>query len=307
METKIIVLTPVKNESWILDRFLSVTSLFADLIIVADQNSTDGSSDVCKKYDKVHLVKNESTKYSESSRQILLIETARNLMPNVKRILLALDADEILSANSLNSIGWQTMLKANPGTVLYFEKPDLYLTPYNAIRNNTLWPLGYIDDNVEHKPTEIHSVRIPHPPYAMKLFINDVKFMHYALIRIDAYKLKQMYYSMVENILRKNNFLVRRRVYSPKLNYSKNLLGITPLEWFEGWEKIGIDMTSVFSESNYWYEDAALKLFAEHGYKRFWFDPIWNKDWNNNQDSLEIKRPPYLLIKSLSIIDKLFF
>ena len=40
---KIIVVTPIKNEDWILDRFLSVTSQFADLIIIADQNSTDKS------------------------------------------------------------------------------------------------------------------------------------------------------------------------------------------------------------------------------------------------------------------------
>lgn len=38
---QIIVVTPIKNEDWILDRFLSTTSLWADNIIIADQCSTD--------------------------------------------------------------------------------------------------------------------------------------------------------------------------------------------------------------------------------------------------------------------------
>lgn len=308
MDTKIIVLTPVKNESWILDRFLTVTSQFADLIIIADQNSTDGSIDIYRKYDKVHLVKNESTTYDESSRQILLIETARKLMPNFKRILLALDADEILTANSLTNIGWVTMTKANPGTVLFFEKPDLYLSPYNVIRYNNLWPLGYVDDNVEHKPSKIHSIRIPQPLYSNKLYLHDVKFMHYSLNRIDANKSKQRYYSMLENILKNKNFLVRRLVYNPNFDYIKNhKLELSPNDWFEGWEKKGIDMTTIKSQNRFWYDVESLKLFTEHGYKKFWFDPIWETKWyENNPNFTFIKRPPLFLRKVLSIIDKIY-
>lgn len=35
-------LTPVRNEVWILDRFLKAASFWADHIIIADQMSTDG-------------------------------------------------------------------------------------------------------------------------------------------------------------------------------------------------------------------------------------------------------------------------
>src|SRR6185312_9661589 len=127
--SKIIVITPAKNEAWILDRFLAVTSQFADVIIVADQHSTDGSLDIYPKYPKVHLVSNNDSNYDEATRQLLLLKTARSLVPDHKRVILALDADEILAADSLNTPGWQSMLDARPGTVLHFEKPDLYLTP----------------------------------------------------------------------------------------------------------------------------------------------------------------------------------
>src|SRR5262249_47213302 len=49
----VVVLTPVRNEAWILARFLAVTARFADLILVADQGSTDGSAELCRACPKV--------------------------------------------------------------------------------------------------------------------------------------------------------------------------------------------------------------------------------------------------------------
>src|SRR5205085_11499412 len=109
------------------DRFLQVTSQFADHIVVADQNSTDGSVDLYGRYPKVILIRNNSEEYDEADRQKLLIQKARELIPEPK-ILLALDADEMLAANAMRTSGWESMLKAKPGTVLCFEKPDLYFS-----------------------------------------------------------------------------------------------------------------------------------------------------------------------------------
>ena len=61
----IICLTPVRNEAWILDKFLQCTSLWADYIILADQMSTDGSREIALKYPKVILVDNNSATFNE--------------------------------------------------------------------------------------------------------------------------------------------------------------------------------------------------------------------------------------------------
>jgi len=71
---KIVVITPVKSKAWILDRFLATTSHFADHIIIADQDSTDGSQEICKRYPKVILIRNDSSEYSEARRQTLLLD-----------------------------------------------------------------------------------------------------------------------------------------------------------------------------------------------------------------------------------------
>ena len=114
---KIVVLTPVRNEAWILRRFLAVSSAFADQIIVADQHSTDESRDICRGFPKVWLIENAATEYNEWARQKLLIEEARRRVPS-PRILLALDADEILAADGPTLAGVTSVDVHFRGTVL---------------------------------------------------------------------------------------------------------------------------------------------------------------------------------------------
>ena len=84
------VLTPIRNEAWILDRFLAVTSPLADHIILADQGSTDGSRAIAARYSNVVLIDNDDPGFDEARRQRLLLERARQLVPGPK-VLLALD------------------------------------------------------------------------------------------------------------------------------------------------------------------------------------------------------------------------
>ncbi|HYW20100.1 MAG TPA: glycosyltransferase family 2 protein [Nodularia sp. (in: cyanobacteria)] len=276
---KIVVITPVKNEAWILDRFLAVTSEFADHIIIADQNSIDGSQDICQKYPKVTLIENKAEKFNESERQLLLIQAARDLVPEHK-IILALDADEILAANAIHTQSWQAMLKAKPGTVLFFEKPDLFVTTHQCLRTGILTPLGYVDDGAEHQPQKIHSVRIPVPEYATRLHIHDIKVMHYALTRLDAQASKLRLYSVIENVLEVGHPIGRRSRYPSKPDYlSLGKVETAAQEWFTGWEERGIDMHTIIKQKYYHYDFEVLRYFYKYGIQRFWMEDIWAYDW----------------------------
>ncbi|MDZ8049865.1 MAG: glycosyltransferase family 2 protein [Aulosira sp. ZfuVER01] len=314
---KIVVITPVKNEAWILERFLSVTSQFADHIIIANQNSTDDTISICKKYPKAILIENKSEKYSEADRQLLLIQTARELIQEQK-IILALDADEILAANAIKTPSWQTMLNAKPGTVIFFEKPDLYLTTKQCIRSGILTPLGYVDDGAEHQPQLIHSVRIPMPEYATRLHIHDIKVLHYALARMDAQASKVRLYGVIENILGISNAISRRYRYSASQDYLKlGKLETTPDEWYIGWEEMGIDMHAINKQKYYSYDFEMLQYFHKYGLRRFWREDIWRFDWEacrqyakslgmSNIPDYPITKPPKFLGFFLDIIAKLY-
>ncbi|MBQ5533121.1 MAG: glycosyltransferase family 2 protein, partial [Bacteroidales bacterium] len=60
----IIVMTPVRNEAWVLRAFLETTSLWADYIVVADQLSDDGSRELLSRYPKVVLIDNATPEFN---------------------------------------------------------------------------------------------------------------------------------------------------------------------------------------------------------------------------------------------------
>lgn len=314
-QVKIVVITPIKNEAWILDRFLAVTSQFADHIIIADQNSTDESADICKKYPKVTLIENKSAQFNEAERQLLLLNKARDLVPEEK-IILALDADEILAANATKTLGWQSMLKAKPGTVVCFERIEFYLDTYRCLRYDDISHLGYVDDEAQHKPKSIHSTRIPTPDYAPRLCIHDVKILHYAGTRPTGQTSKTRLYSVLENILGTRNTLSRRLAYDSHKSYhkpKKSRLEFSNPEWFTGWEELGIDMHTILNQRYYWYDFEVLNYFHKYGWKRFLLEDIWEFDWEacrlyaksvgmNNIPDKEIPAQPIMINLSTRLI-----
>jgi glycosyltransferase involved in cell wall biosynthesis len=277
---KIIVLTPVKNEEWILDRYLKACSLFADHIIIADQNSTDQSARIANKYEKVILIKNESTSFNEADRQRMLINKARELF-GTGHFLLGLDADEIITADSLNAPGWKKINDATPGTVFHFERPTLYFNPNQSIRYYKGFPMGYKDDGTEHKPVAIHSTRVPSPKYATQVFVDDIKFLHLCLVRKNVTFSKLRYYCILENIKNVNTLRVRRKIYSKykPADCVDGDLEITNPLWIKGYNEIGLDL-STFKQDNYnWTDFEALRIFNKYGTSRFFNDSIWHFDW----------------------------
>ena len=56
MKYKIVACIPTKNEEYCIEKVLKVLSLFCYKIIVNDDNSTDKTQEICKRFDKVDLL-----------------------------------------------------------------------------------------------------------------------------------------------------------------------------------------------------------------------------------------------------------
>lgn len=279
----IVVLTPVKNEDWILERFLKITSKFADKIILADQQSTDNTLTIASSFPKVLVIRNENPEYDESFRQELLIRTAREQIPGQK-ILLALDADELLCADSLHSREWQAILEAKPGTQLYFEKPDILFPLTKCRRYNDYFLLGFVDDDTtEHIGKKIHSPRVPGNLHSPKLFLETIKFMHYGKTRILEYKARQRYYSVTENINKITSTRQRLQAYGSFVfeNELKQHANQSPESWFKAWEEEGIPVRSITMSEKNMFNLKVLEILMTIGSRPFFYDDIWNFNWNS--------------------------
>lgn len=273
----IICLTPVKNEAWILDRFIQCASLWADHIIIADQMSTDGSREIAKKFEKVTLINNENIIYDEHQRQKLLIEKARQIPTNGKRkLLITLDADEFLTANFHESTEWENILKAPINTIIYFSwinvSPD-----YKKYWNGGSFGWGFMDDGIStNENSNIHNPRIPMPKNALKLICNDIKVLHYQFTDWGRMQSKHRWYQCFEIINRPHLHPISIfRTYHHMFGLSKKHFKIIQAEWFDFYEKEGIDMFTIKKEKTYRWDKQVEDYFEQYGTKHFAMLNIW--------------------------------
>jgi hypothetical protein len=282
----IVVLTPVKNESWILERFLQAASVFADLIIVIDQNSTDGSIEISKSFEKVVLLTNPDDKYDEALRQKLLISKARELIPG-KKLMIALDTDEFVAGNSINTKDWITMTTSSPGTTFSGEKIELLnpVTKYARHNPPDLMKFAFVDDGISiHKGILVHSYRLPENSNFETVHLPEFKIIHFARVRDQLYWDKLAFYSMIENINGSDSFVGRigrnsKRIYLYK---ESERTFDTPEEWLKPWKELhGIDMEYLSLNADNNIRLKILNIFQKYGEKRFYYEDIWDVNWND--------------------------
>lgn len=304
MKPTIICLTPVKNEAWILDRFLSAASLWADYIIIADQMSTDGSREIAKQYSKVILIDNNTEEFNEPERQKLLINEARKIKG--PRLLITLDADEMFTPNILNSDEWQEVLNSKPGTVFKFQwaniTPDLKQFWYGQY-----FPWGYMDDGYEHNDTnKIHSGRVPIPENHPIKVIESIKVMHFQYTDWDRMLSKHRWYQCLEVINYPNKSVVDiYRQYHHMDVINKNDCFVIPTKWINDYKEIGINILHVNKDEKIWYDEQTLNLFKYFGTKKFSKIDIWDISWKKKsklwgfETHLNYRNPQSIKIKML--------
>lgn len=293
---KIICLTPVKNEAWILERFLKLTSLWADHIIIADQNSKDNSREIANQFEKVILIENNSESFNEPERQQLLLSEARKIK-GVK-LLITLDADEWFTPNFAQSQEWATMLKAEPGTIFRFRLFNIQPGLEQMWPDLHTYPLAYMDDGAEHTGPKIHSFRIPLPENNPTILMNEIKIIHYSETDWKRTLSKRRWYMCYERIAYPKRSSVdifranHHRFFFPESRFEK-----VPKDWIDEYTKQGIDMTSIYSEPKPYWDEDILKLFDKYGSRFFRRERIWEADWckiavQNNKDNVEKYKDP---------------
>ena len=274
----LICLTPIKNEAWILDRFLKCASLWADYIIIADQQSTDGSIEIAKKYPKVIAVSNNKENFSEKERQDLLINEARKIKG--LKILITLDADEILTGDSLNSQEWKLISNSEPGTVIRFKFLNIYPDFKYYWWPHYYMPWGFVDDGSIYDGKDIHSTRLPISSSAKEIFLEEIKVMHFQYTDWERMKSKHRWYQCWERINNPQKSSIEIfRPYHHMYAIKKSEVKIIPDEWFGYYRQSGIDLAIVNKQKYYYWEKLVLEFFDKYGTQFFKKEDIWSIDW----------------------------
>jgi hypothetical protein len=286
----------VRNEAWVLDAFLSAASLWADMIVIADQMSTDGSRDIYKRYPKVHMIDNDRPNmHQAASRRLVLDEVRRLLNGNNNAVLFALDADEILEGDFMQTPEWEMIINSNPNDcfewswmnllpadVAHYDVPVPY---YWAVHvSEQLWD-GIFPDN------KIHEWRLPFPRSgANEIILKDFYSIHFGGgYHVKRQRNKSRFYQVnsLEDGRRCSIIGIYRQYHSIKKKKSY----VVPEDAYSFYLKNGVDILSrinLMDEGEHYTKE--VKAYLENnGTAKYAMLDIWDEDWcrSNNIEAPE--------------------
>jgi len=277
--------------------------LFADKIILLDQGSIDKSVEMANQFPKAKVFSNTDKHLNENHTIGKLYQLARSEAPG-PRIIIRLDADEVMTANVLSSGEWNTVLCATLGTVICF--PRVEILSFEECYVHAIIDRGYIDDGRNFEVNPIHAKSTPIKEKVPTLTCNKIKILHYSGLRKKLGEAKMRYYCMLDNIYNSRPIFERRKFY--RQGHILEIIRSTAQRvqfddlWIKDYELRGIDMTSIMDDDFAWHDEACIDLILEHGAERFFIDPLWYHEWEGIIESLphekkivaqkRFKRPP---------------
>lgn len=259
-DKKIIVLVPTKNEIWCIGAFLEAASLWADLIIVRDQYSDDGTREVVRNFPKAVLVDNPSIVYNETHNRIALLHKARELA-GTGNVLISLDADERLTPAILKDSVRKQLLGLPLGSGIRIPFANITDSGKSYWRVD-IDPIGWVDDGRESDVTApIHFPRTCISIFDNVFEIEELLIIHLQYLDEKRFTGKQVWYILkeIEEFGKRNLVFIFRR-YMHVLGVEKRSLRVTPEKWEDEYAKRGVAIFSSKTPGVDWREVEVLQL-----------------------------------------------
>jgi len=277
-----IVMTPVRNEAWVLRAFLTATSQWADYIIVADQMSTDGSRDIYREFPKVIVIDNKNPEFNEAERQAMLVAKAREVANGRDTLLWGLDADEILPANWQETEDGKHILNSIPGDVFFFKWAQL-APDKKHYGDSVFYPWLFHDDGKEphgNYVRNMHSMRIPYPIEEKQIYdIEDFRVLHCGLLDPNRIAAKNRFYQLVDWEMNNRPFVSLAGAYAAhrkenQINDIRFDLEPEAIAFdFDLWSLIDMNATHT------WFDDYIYERIEKHPIKQLRKLDIWDDEF----------------------------
>jgi glycosyltransferase involved in cell wall biosynthesis len=281
---KKILIMPVKNEEWILEFTLTCASMFFDHIVIADENSTDDTPNICRKFPKVIYIKNEAKSYDEGNRRQLILNEARKIEGN--NFIAHLAADEIFSANILDQKVFDELVRDKvPGTSFSFQWVQLwgsdkqYRSDKQSMWSNFDRPFAFIDDRTSNfEPGFAHLSIIPESLVLSAISIPHIKVLHYQFMDFPRMLRKQRWARLLEfgkytQPVFLKSIILNNKYICTKDEVTLKLTGV-PSEWHAGYPP-----ASLRPDTQKWHETKSIEFMREYGVENLYWLDIWDYEW----------------------------
>lgn len=283
----IVVVTPVRNEAWVMDAFLTCASSWADHIILADQHSDDGTREIAARYGKVILVDNNLSEMNQAAARELLFREVDKI--EGEKIVFALDADEFLSEGFDQTEGWRRIMQSTPNEIFCFKWLNLYGDFRHAVPNTGFmeWACHFSSGvslaqeyhNCERRA--VHEMRIPCVPEtkASYICIDDIRFVHLARVNLVRQRNKEAFYqvSSVAKLQKRMSAIGLYRFYNPTRPETETLKDDVVL--YTGNNTVDANGLVKTGDIGQYYIDEMIRIFKRDGYRKYLKIDIWENPY----------------------------
>ena len=314
----LIVITPVRNEAWVLDAYLTCTSSWADYIILADQHSTDGSREIAAKYEKVILVDNNASEMNQAAARLLLFQEVDKIAGD--KIVFALDADEFLSEGFEKTEGWKRIINSNSNEIFCFKWLNLYGDYGHALpeTGSMEWAchfepsMSIAEEYDRCERRAVHEMRVPCLPIerAQYVEIDDIKFVHLSFLNQIRTRNKQDFYqvSTLAKLTERKSAVTMFRTYH-KIQPTANLLDKEVVLYCKDKQGFSANELVRNDDIGQYYLDEMLAIFKREGLGKIlkldiWDNPYLKAAGINPKLPLRIKLLHWYLRKTQNVADK---
>ncbi len=283
---KIITIMPVRNEGWIIKHNLTILSQFCDHILIAIGESNDKTFEICSSFPKVLMVPDiEPGFVKKYNRRKILLDKAREF--DGLNLILALDADELVTADAVSSPAWFNLISnIKPGESYHLPWIWIWKSPRHFRHNDkSAWSERWIyclfrDDRINNYSLgNWHEERIPSVYVKTSKPFPDVKILHYAQVAKNRVRSRQCYCQVIELLKFNRSPAIINENYIITKDERSIRLSKIPFEWLSAWERLGVDVDNLSDPELSWFDIDILKIFSKEGTWRFADLDIWDINW----------------------------
>ena len=284
---KLIVVTPVRNESWVLDAFLTCTSSWADYIILADHHSEDDTKAIAQRYEKVILIDNPTFEWYESECRTCLLEEAAKIPGD--KVIFGLDADEILSEGFEKTESWQKIINSKGNDIFCFNWLNLF-DDFKHVQPSSIhyeWAIHCnesFDVVAEYRQRESHAVHCARVPCMEQgwnyIDVDDFWVLHLAKLNRQKIRQKTDFYQVtwVDKNKEKANPIAMYRSYEDRTPSQLTHLDV-PVKLCRMGDPTDYSYLVKTSDYGKHFVDEMLRVFEREGTDKFAALCIWDNPY----------------------------
>lgn len=300
-----IVMTPTRNEAWVIGAFLECNGIWADYIIIADQMSTDGTREIIAQYtqqslddahldakrlDKKHraeviMIDNTNPEFNEAERQSMLVTKAREVAAGRDTLLWGLDADEILPANWQETDDGKRILDSVKGDVFWFKWAQI-APDKEHYGDSIYYPWLFHDDGIEphgNYVRKMHSMRIPYPIEEKQMYyVKDFRVLHLGGINPHRGAAKCRFYLFVDwennhgSMVHLSRMYFKHRIENIEYDTSYNIEAESIAFERDMWGLIDMEANHT------WFDDYIIERLGKYPMRQLRKLDIWDEEFLRN-------------------------